>query len=165
VAETGVHITDTQESKERNMRTLFIAAGLLAGMAGIAVANEPYFPRGQRAFDRADADKDGKVALSEFAPLADRRMARMDVNNDKAVSAAEIEARMQESLKKRRDRIMALMDLDKDGKITESELGKTVEAMFNDADADKDGGLTMVEMKNFKRGTWRKAYLQQTGGN
>jgi Ca2+-binding EF-hand superfamily protein len=150
---------------ERNMKVTILAAASLAAASGLVAANEPYFPRSQISFDRIDTDKDGKIEMVEFVPLVGRRLARLDSDGDKAVSAAEIESRMQDSLKKRRDRIMAFMDTNKDGKITESELDKLVEAMFNGADTDKDGGVSMAELKTFKRADWRKSYLQRFGGN
>lgn len=150
-------------------KSILIVAGLCL-LATPTLANEPYFPKGQKTFDRVDANKDGKIEKTEFMPLAVRRLARMDVNGDKTVSASEIEARLQEGLKRRRDRIMAVMDANKDGTITESELDNLVTAMFNGADSDKDGGLSMAELKGFKRVEWRKAYLLQgqpaaTSGN
>lgn len=147
------------------MKNTHIAAAILVATAGLAAANEPYFPRSQRSFDRVDADKDGKIELTEFTPLASRRLARLDANGDKTVTAGEIDAKMQEGLRKRRDRILEIMDADRDGKITEGELDKIVEAMFNGADTDKDGGVSMTELKGFKRADWRKAYLQQVSGN
>lgn len=140
-------------------KNIYLVAGLALLAATAAQANEPYFPRSQKTFDRIDANRDGKIEKPEFMPLAVRRLARMDVNGDKAVSTAEIDARLQEGLARRRDRIMAVMDADKDGTITESELDKLVSEMFNGADSDKDGGLSMAELKGFKRGEWRKAYL------
>lgn len=152
--------------------TVLLGATLAAvvGFAGLALANEPYFPRAQRGFDRVDANRDGKIEKGEFLPLASKRLARMDVNGDHAVSAAELQQRMEEALLRRRDRIMALMDANHDGSISESELDKVVEAMFNGADTDKDGGVSMAELKGFKRGQWRKGYLgqlqqQPSGGN
>ncbi len=153
--------------KKRLLLTACITAAAgtfaLAPAFAPARANEPYFPRGKGSFDRADANKDGKIELPEFASLTDRRMARIDGNGDKTVTVAEIDAKLQEALKRRRDRIMALLDANGDGAITESELDNVLEAMFNGADQDKDGGLTMPEIKDFKRGQWRKAYLQAAG--
>jgi len=147
------------------VKNTHLVAVILVATTGVAIANEPYFPRSQRSFDRVDADKDGKIELTEFTPLAGRRLARLDANSDKVVTAEEIDAKLQEGLRKRRDRIMAIMDADRDGKITESELDNIVRAMFNGADTDKDGGVSMAEVKGFKRADWRKAYLLQAGGN
>lgn len=142
-------------------KTIVLAAGLALLAVGTAFANEPYLPRTQKGFDKADANHDGKLALAEFTPLAERRLQKMDGNGDKAVTAAEIEARLQEVLKRRLERTMALMDTNKDGSITQRELDKIAADMFNSADTDKDGDLSMAEAHDFKRGVWRKGYVAQ----
>jgi Ca2+-binding EF-hand superfamily protein len=55
---------------------------------------------------------------------------------------------------------MALMDVDGNGTITTAELDKVTEAMFNGADTDKDGGLTMTELQGFKRAAWRRGFVE-----
>lgn len=151
-------------------KSILILAGVGLLAASAALASEPYFPRSQKSFDRIDADRDGKIEKPEFMPTAFRSLTRMDVNGDRAVTSAEIDARLLEGVQRRRERTMAVMDTNKDGTITESELDKLVVAMFNGADSDKDGGLSMAELKGFKRSEWRKAYLVQeqtaaAGGN
>ena len=136
-----------------------VAALLTAVSTTLAFANEPYFPRAARGFERLDINKDGKVDLSEFRPLAARRHASADANGDKIVTPLEIDRQMQARLAQRRDRMFQLLDGDRDGKITAAELDKVAEAMFNGADTDKDGSLTMAEMKSFKRGKWRKSFI------
>ncbi len=153
------------------MRKIIILTAGLALFAGVpALANEPYLPRSPKSFEKVDANRDGKVALTEITPLAERRLARLDTNGDKSVTAAELEARFQETMKRRIERIMRVMDANRDGAISEAELDKITADMFNTADNDKDGGLTLAEARNFKRGVWRKAYLARElpaapGGN
>lgn len=142
-------------------KTIVLAAGLAVLATTGALASEPYLPRAQRSFEKVDANRDGKIAIVEFTPLAHRRLAKLDANGDKAVSQAEIETRLQEALKRRIDRMMTLMDADRNGSISEAELDKLVADMFNTADSDKDGGLSMAEVQGFKRGAWRKAFLSQ----
>lgn len=143
--------------------TYILAAGasllLLAG-ATMAHANEPYLPRGQKLFDRVDANKDGAVALPEFRPLAEKRLATADANGDGVVTAAELDALFKARAEKRRIRIMQLLDTNRDGNITTAELDKVVEDMFNDADADRNGGLSMGEIQGFKRAQWRRAFVE-----
>jgi EF hand len=162
-------VSNPQKSGRRhNMttRSLLQATALVLAAAafiasGVAFANEPYFPKAQRGFDRIDANKDGKIALAEFAPVVERRMSRLDSDNDKVVTAAELDARFAAAIEKRRNRILGLMDANRDGRITESELDNLLQAMFNSADMDRDGGLTLVELQGFKRADWRKTYLLQ----
>ncbi len=144
------------------MRKFIVFAAGLAFFAGApALANEPYLPKSPKGFERADANRDGKIALAEITPLAERRLARLDTDGDRQVSAAELEARFQLAMKRRIERIVQLLDGDKNGSISEAELDKIVADMFNAADTDKDGGLTLAETQGFKRGAWRKSYLTQ----
>jgi Ca2+-binding EF-hand superfamily protein len=137
-----------------------ITVSLLAATAAYG-AGEPYFPKRERTFSRMDSNHNGVVEVSEFAPVAQRGMARFDVNGDKSVTSAEIDQRLTEALQKRRSRLMLLMDRNRDGTITESELDNVIASMFNDADSDRNGGLTLAEMQNFKRAVWRKALAGQ----
>lgn len=138
---------------------LGMAAILAIAMATPLFANEPYLPRSERGFARIDVDKNGKIALAEFSPIAGKSFTRMDTNGDKAVTIAEIDARFRQLIERRRTRIMALMDINGDGTITTAELDKVAEAMFNGADTDKDGGLTMTELQSFKRVAWRRDFV------
>jgi hypothetical protein len=54
---------------------------------------------------------------------------------------------------------MQALDGNKDGSVTQEELDKFAQAMFNGADADKSGALSLVEAQSFKPGPWRKSYL------
>ena len=121
------------------LRAVFLTTGLVA-VGGLAFAAEPYLPKAQKTFDR------------------------LDLNKDEAVSAAEIEASLQAALERRRDRILANLDADRNGSISRAELDKYVEAMVTGADTDKDGGVSFSEARIFKIAKWRKA-LQLTSAN
>jgi Ca2+-binding EF-hand superfamily protein len=145
---------------ERNMpkkilMIVLVASGV-AAVATMAIAAEPYLPRGQKGFDRLDTNKDGKISLVEFTPLAEKRFLSVDANKDDAVSAAEIDAALQAAMERRRDRILATMDTDKNGSVTRAELDKYAEAMVKSADANGDGGVTFEEARIFKLAKWRK---------
>lgn len=130
--------------------------------AGTAQSAEPYLPRMQKAFERVDADKDGKVTVAELSPLAEKRFMRDDSNGDGQVSSAEIEAALKAAMERRRDRIMASMDANKDGSISKGELDAFVTAMVKGADTDQDGGVTMAEARSFRLAKWRKAMQNGT---
>ena len=136
------------------------AALALTLLAGAALAIEPSIPRQAHVFARLDADKNGKVTLEEMRPAAEKRLLRYDLDKNGAVSAKEIQAVVDAYMAKRRDRIMAHLDSDKDGAITAAELDKVVEAMFNGADANDDGGITLQEARDFRVAKWRKANAQ-----
>jgi Ca2+-binding EF-hand superfamily protein len=139
---------------------VFVTTGLVA-VGGLAIASEPYLPKAQKTFDRLDVNKDGKLSVAEFTPVAEKNFLSIDMNKDEAVSSAEIDASLQAALERRRNRILANLDTDKNGVISRSELDKYVEAMMTGADTDSDGGVSFAEARIFKIAKWRKA-LQLT---
>lgn len=149
---------------ESNMnKTAMVTAVVVSTvMAGAALAAEPYLPRIQRAFERVDADRDGKLTAAEFTLAASKRFMRDDANKDGAVSSAEIDAALLAAMQKRRDRMLASLDTDKNGSITQPELDAYVQAMLKAADADSDGSVTLAEARGFRLAKWRKTL--QTGG-
>ena len=141
------------------MKPISIAMAAVAGvilLAGTAAAIEPWIPRNGKIFAKLDADSSGKVTLNEIIPPAEKRFTGYDADGDGAVSAAEIDARLKQALERRRNRILASLDGDKNGSVSKAELDKFVEAMFNGADADHDGGITLDEARAFRMAAWRK---------
>ena len=149
-------------SKKALYAVLLITGVAAAG--GLAMAAEPYLPKAQKSFDRIDLNKDGKINLAEFTPVAEKRFLGIDVNKDNAVSTAEIDASLQAALERRRNRILANLDADKNGIINRPELDSYIEAMVAGADTDSDGGVSFSEARIFKIAKWRKA-LQLTSAN
>lgn len=137
------------------MRLAITAFAVLA-TATAAMAAGPGFPSGEKGFTRADADKNGKLTLAEVSPAIEKRLFGFDANGDKSVTAAEIDARFKAAYDRRRDGLMAALDADKDGAITEAELSAYLALQFGKADADKDGGLTIEEARG-----WRLAMREE----
>src|SRR5215203_4518171 len=135
---------------------VLLTASLVAA-GGLAMAAEPYLPKGQKSFDRIDLNKDGKINLAEFTPIAEKRFLAIDVNKDNAASTAEIDASLQAALERRRNRILANLDADRNGSISRAELDSYIEAMVAGADTDGDGGVSFSEARIFKIAKWRKA--------
>ncbi|MBL8790201.1 MAG: hypothetical protein JNM45_06855 [Rhizobiales bacterium] len=142
-------------------KIIILATGFTLISSLAALAGEPYLPRTEKAFQRIDTNKDGKVELGEFTPVASRSLNRLDGNGDKQVTAQEMESALQKKLHQRVEKMMALLDTDRNGVVTEAELDKVSADMFNSADNDHDGGLSMTEAHDFKRSAWRKSYLAQ----
>lgn len=149
-------------SKKALYAVLLITGVAAAG--GLAMAAEPYLPKAQKSFERIDLNKDGKINLAEFTPVAEKRFLGMDVNKDNALSTAEIDASLQAALERRRNRILANLDADKNGSVSRAELDKYIEAMVAGADTDSDGGVSFSEARIFKIAKWRKA-LQTASAN
>lgn len=146
------------------MRLAITTFAVLA-TATAALAAGPGFPYGARGFARVDADKNGKLTLAELLPGAEKRLFGFDADGNNAVTAAEIDARFKAAYERRRDGLMAALDADKDGTITQSELEAYLTAQFGIADADKDGGLTLAEAKGWRlatRGQLRQTYPANT---
>jgi Ca2+-binding EF-hand superfamily protein len=133
------------------MTRFALALALLAGVAiAPAMAMEPYLPRTPKAFGKADADANGKVTAAEIAPLAEKRFARLDKDGNGAVTAAEIDEALMRALERRRDRVLAKLDANKDGIISRAELDRSVEALVAAADGDRDGGVSLEEALNYR---------------
>ena len=123
------------------------AALIVLGASHIAFANEPFLPRSERAFASLDADRDGKVTVNEWKPKAEKRFLRLDDDHNGTVTTAEIDAWLKRGIERRKERMLSRLDQDKDGNVTRDEVDAYVDALFNGADGDKDGGLTLAEIR------------------
>ncbi len=103
-------------------------------------------------FQKADADKDGKVTLAELQAVApkmtEEKFKKLDKNADGALTKDEIPARTPADN-------MAMLkkaDADKDGKVTLDELKKVApkmdEARFGELDRNDDNVLTPADFPN-----------------
>jgi Ca2+-binding EF-hand superfamily protein len=97
-------------------------------------------------FDRADANKDGKISKSEHEAARNRIFTAMDRNKDGAVDRTEVRAFILARLQERRARRMKRIDPNGDGKITEAEFLARAKARFKRLDANKDGALSPEEV-------------------
>lgn len=141
------------------MKTAILGLAALSLATVAAMANEPYLPRNQKALERLDANKDGRLNLDEIKPRMDKRLALLDANGDKSITAAEIDAMLQKRMQQRRTRMLELLDANKDGAISQAEFDRVVDDMFDKADADHNGGVDLSELQGFKRGQWRKDFM------
>ena len=133
-----------------NAKTLVLAGLALAALTAAGIANEPSLPRGQKMFARYDADNNGKISLDEIKPKLAKRFLTIDDNADGNVSSAEIDSWLKAKIEKRKARMLGRLDTDKNGAVSRVELDRFVEAMFNDADSNDDGGVTLDEARAFK---------------
>jgi Ca2+-binding EF-hand superfamily protein len=155
----GKRASETQFWRKQIMKTGFFGAVALFFIVTPALANEPYLPRNEKALQRLDANKDGRISIDEIKPNMDKRLALADADGNKIVTSAEIDAMLQKRLERRRIRIMELLDGNRDGTITQVEFDHVVDDMFDKADADNNGGIDLAELQGFKRGVWRKSYV------
>jgi Ca2+-binding EF-hand superfamily protein len=131
--------------------TVRVAAGaalLLLTATPLAFAQEATLPRTERSFARLDADSDGKVVMNEFKPKAAKRFMRLDDDQNGTVTTAEIDAWLKRGIDRRKERMLGRLDQNKDGDVTREEVDAYIDALFNGADGDKDGGLTFAEVRD-----------------
>src|SRR5687767_10009029 len=106
------------------MKPISLAIAAVAGsilLAGTAAAIEPWIPRSGKIFAKLDGDQSGKVTIEEIKPKAEKRFAGYDSDSDGTVSGAEIDARLKQAIERRRGRILATLDADKDGSVSKAE--------------------------------------------
>jgi Ca2+-binding EF-hand superfamily protein len=164
--------------------TLTLAAGAAAlALGGVAHAQAPRAAqpltraaaeqRSDKAFDRLDANHDGKLDQSDRAERQKARFDRVDANRDGSLSYDEFAAahadrdgaREKHSARNgdrprrhgphrmaargfgRGGGMVRLADADKDGAITRDEFRAAALARFDRLDADKDGAVTGEEAK------------------
>ena len=142
------------------MTRYIVAAACILLLTVEALAVEPSLPRNPKIFAKLDSDSNGKITLEEIRPKAETRLLRLDTDNDKEVSAGEIDAYINKALERRKAQVMTSLDQDKSGSITVAELDNFLEALFNGADADKDGGVTLEEARKFRYLKWRRSFLE-----
>jgi EF hand len=138
-------------AKEKTMSRIIAAVALTAAFIIPAAANEPSMPRGEKIFARIDSNHDGKISLDELKPRAAKRFLKFDGDANGEVTSAEVDAVLKARVETRKARMMGRMDADKNGAISRAELDLFVDALFNVADADKDGGVTLAEAQALKR--------------
>jgi Ca2+-binding EF-hand superfamily protein len=123
-----------------------------------------------KMFERADADKDGQVQLSESLSHAEKRFAKMDQNEDGVVTKSEGEEAYQQvrekrnkSRKRKISKMFSSSDTNQDGQLELSEYLAHAEQRFKAMDLNGDGALTKEEgveahrLKREKRKAQRQA--------
>jgi hypothetical protein len=127
-----------------------LAVGAVAALAVSAVqAREPGMPRGERTFERLDKNKSGALEPDELGTRSERRFMRLDADKDDKVTRAEIESWLNRLTARRVGRIMDRMDADNDQAVSRTELQDYISGLFLAADADKSGGVTLQEARDY----------------
>ena len=130
--------------------TALVVIAAICSAAPLAQAQGP----GGRGPD-LDANGDGVVSASEFDKAGRQRFQRMDDNHDGVIDKAEVadlRKRMAErmgtsSAAGNRPDMIAQMDANKNGEITQAEVVGAQKARFKKADKNADGMLNAAEQK------------------
>jgi Ca2+-binding EF-hand superfamily protein len=97
----------------------------------------------QKMIEKFDANKNGTLELAELPEHKRDRLAAADTDKNGSLSVAELEAHKQ----KMGERMFAMRDENKDGFLTESEVGKRHWSKLSIADADQDGKVSKAEIE------------------
>ncbi|MEM1162821.1 MAG: EF-hand domain-containing protein [Pseudomonadota bacterium] len=131
-----------------NIRTLILGLGTVAVTGTMALAQSE---RGQKMFERVDANGDGLISISEARAMREERFGKMDANGDGRVTLAELQetgkARRAERMAKRFEK----MDANGNGAIERTEFEDMAEARFERIDQNGDGALSQDEIRQSRR--------------
>jgi Ca2+-binding EF-hand superfamily protein len=128
--------------------------------AGPALAERPHRARRdpQKMIEKFDLDKNGTLELSELPEHKRKFLESADTDKDGSLSLAELEAHKRQMA----ERMFALKDENKDGFLTEAEVGKRW-SKLSVADTDQDGKLSKAELEAAHRDGKLEPFLGRYG--
>lgn len=156
------------------------AAAIVLAVPAIAQMAKPDRPAQTRAaaeakvrtyFARIDVDRDGFITAQHLSAMRaqakDKRFDRLDADDNGSISRTEFDnadagnrrgGRAAMRMGGMNGRLMMLADADRDGRVALDEAVTGALTMFDRADANKDGTLTMEERRDARqamRNAWR----------
>lgn len=140
---------------DRMIARFACSAVAIAIAAGATLAAGPGIPRGEKSFGRLDVDSNGRLTAAEIQPKAAKQFFRIDNDADGSVTKAEIELWLNQTMERRRDRMLARLDADKNSAVSSAEFESFLGGEFKKADKNGDGGVTFDEASAYKF-TWRE---------
>lgn len=154
--------------KTTALTALAVAGMIAAGSTAMAFGGHKNHGDGARGhgprmnFEELDTNSDGKLSKEEIQAGAKGPFGNADANADGKITKEEMVAAAGERAAKRFDRMVEKHDADKDGALTMEEIktGKRearMEKMFDRVDADDDGFISKEEMEDMRgKGRMRK---------
>ncbi len=115
----------------------------MGGMAGMGMT---------QLFERADANGDGSVTRDEAAAFVGGRLSANDGNGDGNLTLDEFQPLYLELTRPMMVRGFQFLDADGDGNVTEAEMNRPVERLFDRADRNDDGAIAEDELGRGGRG-------------
>lgn len=107
------------------------------------------------AFNRLDANGDGRISATESETATFSKFSRADTNGDGTLTKGELTTFMIEekgkSAKKseeKSEKKIAKLDSNSDGVLSKQEFVDGMKKKFNEADTNKDGSVTEKEMES-----------------
>ncbi len=112
-----------------------------------AAPAEPAPAEGAPGFSQLDADGDGRLDRAEFERASSWRFGILDKDADGIVSQAEFQAAATEGRERWAPIMFRRLDADSSGGLDTKEFAKRGENLFERADSDGDGALTLAELQ------------------
>ena len=137
---------------------LAVASAMLITCATLTVACTPVRSSGQhrdpaKLIESADTNGDGVVTHAEFLAARERAFSRLDRNTDGFVDASDAPAlpRARRKAQGRLAELVAQLDKNGDGRVSEAEFIDGPTPLFDRADFDHNGELSREEAATLKR--------------
>jgi Ca2+-binding EF-hand superfamily protein len=133
------------------MRTFLFAAAVAT--LGAIPASAQLMGRDPAAMlDKADTDHDGRISRAEFVAARAANFAKFDRNGDGVITRDDFSRilKFRPQAATRIDAMMAEMDTNHDGKVTQAELAAAPTLLFDRADTNHDGFVDKTELARLR---------------
>lgn len=142
----------------RSLITGLLGVTLLGAAPALAQPQPDRGPRHggpARIFQQADADRDGRVTEAEALNSLSARFSEVDANGDGALTREELGAFLRAQRQARRPA--------QDQNAQRPAVPSRLDAMFRAADADRNGQVTMEELRPIATALFRAADVNRDG--
>jgi Ca2+-binding EF-hand superfamily protein len=102
--------------------------------------------REERGAEGKDAKEGSRFSLDRLLGRSDRRFARLDKNGDGYIDATDLDAVASSRTAEAQQRFLRRFDADRDGKVTSEEFHRFAKQRFANLDLDDDGRITESDL-------------------
>lgn len=139
----------------KTFKTTLLTAALGAAIMIPAAHSAPHGggkgERGAKFFEQYDANNDRAVSAQELQSGRDAKLERFDADGDGKLTLKEYEALWLERMRERMVDSFQRLDADGDAQVTATEFARPGDRRFMWMDRDNDGQVTMEEMRQMRQ--------------